>query len=358
MDPRPLTHQDSIRRARPAHGASARPAGLAPAVLLLVVTAAWGATFVVVKDAVAQTPVLHFLAWRFIIAGGLLAVARPRALVRLGWAGWSRGLSLGAMLAGGYLLQTFGLRYTSAALSGFLTGLQVVFAPLLAWLVLRYRPGRRVWAATALATLGLAVISVPGAALGPGELFTVASAVLFGAQIVAVGHWASRRQAYGLATVQLLTVAAICWTAGLASGPPAMPGPRAWVAIVVTAVVATAFAFVVQTWAQAQLSTARAAIIFTMEPVFAAVAAGAAGERLGWTVVAGGALVLVAMLAVDAPLPRPQSGVLYRWKTRPGARSVPVAPDELVTRGTSVAQDDLVAWGTSMAQDDLAELSA
>lgn len=289
---------------------------------LLAVTAAWGATFVTVKGAVAHGSVLSFLTWRFFLGGGLLALLRPRCLLRLTRRQWARGVFLGLVLAGGYALQTFGLRYTSAAVSGFLTGLQVVFTPMLAWSVLRERPGARAWAATAFATMGLAVISLRGFSVGPGEILTVASAVFFAGQIVGVGRWSPTGDAYGLATVQLLTVAACCGLATLPKGPtlPARAGD--WGTVVVTAVVATALAFVVQSWAQSHLSTARTAIVLTMEPVFAALVAWGAGEPVGWPVLAGGSLVLVAMLAID--LPRP--GLVLRRRglsPRGGPRSVP-----------------------------------
>jgi len=269
------------------------------AVLLLATTAVWGATFVVVKDAIATTGVIDFLSWRFLIAGMLLAAARPRALVRLGWRGWSHGAALGLALAGGYVLQTYGLRYTSAAMSGFLTGLQVVFVPLLTWLVLRRRPAPAVWVATLLATAGLAVISLGKLSFGTGELMTIACAGAFALQIIGLGRWATGRNAYGLATVQLLTVAACSLLAGLPRGPLLPRGAGPWGAIVLTAVMATAGAFVVQAWAQTRLSTAQATIVLSMEPAFAALAAWVAGEKLGWSVVVGGALLIFAMLSVE-----------------------------------------------------------
>jgi drug/metabolite transporter (DMT)-like permease len=272
-------------------------------VLLVTVTAAWGSTFVAVKDTVAHGPVLGFLAWRFILAGGALALARPGAVLQLSRRDLSRGALLGLLLAGGYVAQTFGLRYTSAAVSGFLTGLQVVFTPLLGWAILAQRPRPRMWAATALATAGLGVISLRGFSVGPGELLTVAGAGLFAGQIVGVGRWSSPQRAYGLATVQLLTVAVSCSLAGLPQGPPLPAGGGAWATVVATALVATAFAFAVQSWAQPHLPTGRAAIVFTLEPVFAALAAWGAGEPVGLPVLAGGGLVLVAMLTAEAPGP-------------------------------------------------------
>jgi drug/metabolite transporter (DMT)-like permease len=284
--------------------------------LLLAATAAWGATFVVVKDAVTHTAVLSFLAWRFMLASGLLAVLRPRCLVRLGWKGWAQGILLGLSLAAGYVLQTFGLRYTSAAIAGFLTGLQMLFTPLLVWLLHRRRPAARVWVATLLATGGLAMISLRGLSFGLGEILTTASAAVFALQIVGLGHWSKAKDAYGLATVQLLTVAGCCLLASMPSGPPAPASPGVWAAVVGTAVAATALAFVAQAWAQSQLSTARSAIVLTMEPVFAALVAWAVGEQIGWPVVVGGALVVSAMLVVGVAPSWGERQPLAGWLAR------------------------------------------
>ena len=304
-------------------------------VLLLAATAAWGATFVVVKGATAHSSVIGFLAWRFLVAGGLLAVARPRSLARLGRKGWAQGIVLGLALAGGYVLQTYGLRYTSAAISGFLTGLQVVFTPVLAWLVFRHRPAARAVLATMLAIGGLAVMSLHGVTFGLGELLTVAAALLFAAQIVGLGFWSSAQDAYGLATVQLLTVAVCCWLATVPEGPEPRPGFSDWVAIVTTAVVATAIAFVVQSWAQSQLSTTGAAVVLTMEPVFAALVAWSVGEELGWSVIVGGGLVVVAMLVVELA-----GGRWLTWRPRRGPRPVPLAPVPMAPAPLAAASVD------------------
>jgi drug/metabolite transporter (DMT)-like permease len=275
------------------------PEGLAVGTLLAA-TVAWGGTFVVVKDAVAHYSVAAFLTWRFLIAGSVLALIRPRSLVRLGRSGWARGILLGFALAGGYLVQTLGLRYTTAAISGFLSGFQVIFTPLLAWLLLRHVVRARVWAAAAVALGGLGVMSLRGLSLGTGELLTVASAALFAIQVVGLSHWASPGNTYGLATVQLLTVAMCSAAAALPEGPSLSRGTGVWAAIVGTAIVATSFAFVAQSWAQSHLPAARAALVLTVEPVFAAVAAWAAGGTLGLPVIAGGGLVVMATLWVEA----------------------------------------------------------
>ena len=265
-------------------------------VLLVAASAAWGSTFVVMKDAVAHAPVAEFLAWRFLLASALLVVLRPRALARLGWGGWARGVALGSVLAAAYLVQTYGLERTSAAISGFLTGLQVVFTPLLAWALLRHRPGPRTWTSTAMATAGLAVITLRGFSVGAGEMLTIACAALFALQIVGVGRWVSAGHAYGLATVQLLVVGTISLAVQSPRGAALPASAGEWWAVAVTAVAATAFAFVVQSWAQSHLSATVASIIFTLEPVFAATFAAAAGEAIGWPVLLGGGLVVASML--------------------------------------------------------------
>jgi drug/metabolite transporter (DMT)-like permease len=273
-------------------------------VLLVAVSAAWGSTFVVMKTAVAHAPVLEFLAWRFLLASAILLALRPRAVLRLGRRGWAQGVGLGGVLAAGYIVQTHGLEDTPAAISGFLTGMQVVFTPLLAWLLLRRRPGSRTWVATTVAALGLAVITLRGLSFGAGETLTIMCAVLFALQIVGVGRWASVKDALGLATVQLLTVGIVCTLGQLPSGIGLPASGEEWWAVVVTAVAATAFAFAVQSWAQSHLSTTATSIVFTLEPVFAALFAWGAGEPIGWSVVVGGGLVVAATLVLGlSPAP-------------------------------------------------------
>ncbi len=297
---------------------------LVAVLLLLLASAIWGSAFVVVKQAISQMSVLDFLAWRFVLAGALLAAARPRALTRLGRRGWRNGVLLGLALAAGYIAQTYGLRSTPAAVSGFLTGLQVVFTPVVGWALLRSRPGARTWAAVLVATAGLAVLTLRGAELGIGETLTVVSAVLFALQVVGLEGWANARDAYGLATVQLLTVGAVALVCAAPSGMHAPSTPGLWGAVVLTAVAATAFTFAAQSWAQSHLSATSASVVFTTEPVFAALFAWMAGERMGWALVVGGALVVLAMFVMGAKS-RARAGPIGAGSA--GARNVE-PPDE------------------------------
>jgi drug/metabolite transporter (DMT)-like permease len=276
---------------------------------LLAVTAIWGTTFVIVKNAVAKMPVMDFLAWRFVIATAVMVVVRPRAVLTLDRKGCWRGILLGATLAGGYVAQTYGLRHTSAAASGFITGMFVVFTPLLGGLLLHRRVGRSSWLAVALATVGLGVISLHGVDIGLGEALTLLCALAYALQLVGLGEWSSDHDVYALAVVQLVAAAVLITAISLPTvglGPP--PTPFVWGAVVGTAVLATAVAFLVQTWAQTHISATRASVVMTMEPVFAGLAAVLAGERLGWRVPVGGALVLAAMYLVEVGPRRARRG--------------------------------------------------
>jgi len=295
--------------AEPVPGPTAvrRPPTLAATLALLAATGAWGSTFVVVKNAIARMPVMEFLSWRFAIATVLLALVRPRAVARLDRGGRRAGVVLGVALGAGYITQTLGLATTPASVSGFITGMFVVFTPLIAALLLRRPVGRTAWTAAAVATVGLALLSLHGFSLGWGELLTLACALAFALHIVGLGEWSTPTDAVGLAVVQLSTVMVLCAACsgrGLLRPPP---DAGVWVALALTAVAATAVAFLVQTWAQAHLAPTRAAIVMTMEPVFAGVfGVWLGGDRLGSRPLLGGALVLAAMLLVEVD-PRAQA---------------------------------------------------
>jgi drug/metabolite transporter (DMT)-like permease len=280
---------------------------LAPTAALVGVTAIWGSTFVVVKDAVAKMPVTDFLTWRFAIAGLVMLALRPRSVAALGRTGRRNGFVVGLALGAGYLLQTLGLQHTSAANSGFITGMFVVLTPLFAAVLLGKPPGRGAWAAVVVATIGLGLLSLHGFSVGTGELLTLGCAGAFALHIVGLGEWARHSDAYGLAVVQLLTTAVLCGIVAVPGGLATPPDAGVWGALALTALAATALAFVVQTWAQAHLAPTRVAVIMTMEPVFSGVfAVAVADEHLGLRALGGAALVLGAMLLTEVGSPPPQ----------------------------------------------------
>ncbi len=303
----PLPQQPAEARRTPS------PIGVVAA--LVGVTAIWGSTFVVVKDAIGRMPVMDFLAWRFAIATLAMLALRPRSLTRLSPSGRRHGLLLGLSLGAGYVFQTVGLRTADAAVSGVITGMFVVFTPLVAAVFLRRGPGIGAWAAVLLATVGLALLSLKGFHVGTGEALTLLCAVAFALHIVGLGEWSSSHDAYALAVVQLGVVALGCAVGALAGGLTVPPDAEVWGALALTALLATAVAFVVQTWAQAHLTPTRAAVIMTMEPVFAGLFAALGGEAFGARKLVGSALILTAMLAVELGPRRGAEGDVARLET-------------------------------------------
>jgi drug/metabolite transporter (DMT)-like permease len=267
---------------------------------LICVTAIWGSTFFLIKDLVARMPVADFLAVRFVIAALLMTLLFHRPLIRLTRREWMQGIGLGAIYGVAQLLQTSGLEHTSASISGFVTGMYVVFTPLLGTVLLRQRLPPVTWIAVLLSVGGLGLLALHGLSIGYGVWLTLVSAALYGLHIVGLGAWSRPGSAFALSTVQMLVIALVCLLATLPSGPTLPPDGGAWAAVIYMALAAGAGAMLVQTWAQAHLSPTRAAIVMTMEPVFAAGFAVTFGhDALTWRMVIGGALVLAAMYLVE-----------------------------------------------------------
>jgi drug/metabolite transporter (DMT)-like permease len=287
---------------------SARPRTLAATAGLIAMTAVWGSTFVLIKDVVGRMRVVDFLAVRFVIAAAVMLVLFARPVWRLESRQLVRALLLGLVYGSGQLLQTWGLTLIAPSVSGFATGMYVVFTPILAWLLLRERIAGVVWLAVAMATGGLALLSLHGMSVGLGVWLTLASAALYALHIVGLGRWSREADAVGMSAVQVAVIAVVCVLATLPQGPALPPDRAAWVAVLYMALVAGAGAMLMQTWAQAHLPPARAAIVMTTEPVFAAGFAVALGvDALSWRMLAGGALVLGAMYLVELAPRRSQA---------------------------------------------------
>jgi len=267
---------------------------------LVGVTAVWGYTFLAVQDAIATMPVMDFLAWRFLVASVVMIALRPTCLRDVTRLELLRGLGLGTVLGLGYIAQTYGLRYTSAAISGFITGMFVVLTPVMSWVLLRRKTNRNTWMVVALATVGLALLSLKGWSVGIGELLTLGCAVFFAIHIVFLGEWSSQYKPYHFSLLQIGTVAAIALIAAAPGGIAVPPSPGVWGVIGITGVLATAVAFLVQTWAQSLVSATRAAVVMTMEPVFAGLfAVIIGGHQLTLRTLGGAACIVAAMLIIN-----------------------------------------------------------
>jgi drug/metabolite transporter (DMT)-like permease len=267
-------------------------------------TLIWGLSFIVVKEALASSTPLTFTAIRFALAALVLSPFTnlrppyPRAELQAG------GL-LGALLAIGFAAQAVGLVYTTPARSAFIVASSSVLAPVVAFIVVRERPRLWVVVALGLAGAGLYLLTAPEAGgLNRGDVWTLVTALTFGGQIVAVTHLSRRHDPLRLVWMETVVTAL---GAGVAAASlehvrlrwsPALAGALGY-----TAVLATAVALLWQMRAQRYMSSARAALIFCVEPVFAALASWVwFGERLSalqWT---GGGLILAGMVLAEIPV--------------------------------------------------------
>lgn len=258
----------------------------------------FGSTFVVIKEAVAILPPLAFVGWRFLVGAALLTLL----VVPKGKLLWRDGIAAGVFLFAGYALQTAGLVHTSASNSGLITGLYVVLTPLLAAAVARHPV--RVWTVLGalLAFVGLGLLTVEeGVVLATGDLLTVGCAVAFAVHIVVLSRVAFRHPVIPFTAVQLLVTAALALaSSAVVEGLP-LPTAPVLPSVVLTGVVVSGGAFLLQIWSQTVIGPARTAIILALEPAFAAVfAAWLLSERLdtaGWV---GAGLILAAIYVVLA----------------------------------------------------------
>jgi drug/metabolite transporter (DMT)-like permease len=280
---------------------------------LVAVTAMWGSTFFLIADLLDRVPATDFLTLRFAIATVALALVAPRAVGRMSPVLCRRALLLGLVYGVAQILQTVGLASTPASVSGFITGLYVVATPLLAAPLLRQPIGGRVWIAVAMSTAGLAILSLRGFSIGYGETVTLMAAMLYALHIVGLGAWSSARDTMGLAVLQMAAFTVVSFVAAVPDGIVLPQRLGDWAAVAYMALGAGALALVLQTWAQAHLPAARAAIVMTMEPVFAAAFAVAlGGEAVTVRLLGGGALVLAAMYLVElAPRRRIEVEVVH-----------------------------------------------
>ncbi len=276
-------------------------------IALVTVAASWGFAFVWMKDTIDRQPYFDFLATRFTLAAVIMFLVRPQLVRSLKPKFLLRGIALGVALGLGYVTQTIGLELSTAAITGFFTGLYIVLTPVFAWLLLKQKVSLKVALSVGLATVGLGLITLDGLGFDLGTLSLLACAVLFALHIVGLGRWSPGSDTYALTVVQLATVAVVCWIGALQDGYQAPPDADVWNSIFFTAVFATAIAFFVQTWAQSIMDASRVAIILTSEVIFAAIFAVATGQEvLALKTILGGTLMVVAMFIVEWPSKKDQ----------------------------------------------------
>jgi drug/metabolite transporter (DMT)-like permease len=266
-------------------------------ILLVVTTFIWGSTFVIVKGALLDASPFPFLAIRFILAGLLMWLVMGRG--RLDRQALLPSLVLGILLFAGFAFQTWGLTSTTPSKSAFITGVSVILVPLIS-LFHGYRLRGANLGGAGLGLLGLYFLVLPSGlgAVNRGDLLTLFGAISFAVHIMLVGAYTRRFSFQHLAPGQILVVGIVA-TLAVPIGP-------AWVvhwtgrlifALAVTAIFATGFAFGVQVWAQQYTPPAHTALIFALEPVFAALTSRlVTGEHLGGKVLVGSGLILAGMV--------------------------------------------------------------
>jgi drug/metabolite transporter (DMT)-like permease len=262
--------------------------------LLVAVTAVWGWTFVVVQDAISVYGVLPFLAARFVLAGTALAPVYATKLTRRSLL---VGGGIGVVLAAAYLFQTSGLLFTTPTNSGLITGLFVVFAPLADRLLFGASASRQVILAVVLSLAGMVLLAGGGPeGANWGDLLTLLCAAALGLHIALLSRYAASHDAGALTLAQILAMALLFVVVWPFFDPVSLPPPEVWVALLVTGLLASAGAFLVQTTVQQRIPAARTAIILTMEPVFAALFGyWLAGDRLVAVQILGALLILSAL---------------------------------------------------------------
>jgi drug/metabolite transporter (DMT)-like permease len=272
----------------------------AATLLLIGTTAIWGSTFFLIRGVVQEMPPADFLAVRFTIAAVAMLAVFWRPMLALNKREIQIGAGLGLVYAVAQILQTVGLTHTEASRSGFITGTYVVLTPILTAVLLRERIPRSTWIAVLMATAGLATLSLNGFGFGLGESVTLIAAALYAVHIIGLGRYSVPASAAGLSALQMVVIAVVSLAAAAPGGIDLPRGAGAWASVVYMALMAGAVALWAQTWAQSHLPATRAAIVMTLEPVFAAgFAVGLGGESLTVRMFLGGAMVLAAMYTVE-----------------------------------------------------------
>jgi drug/metabolite transporter (DMT)-like permease len=290
---------------------------------ILLTTLIWGSTFVIAREILDHWPPLAYLSIRMTLATLVFVALFPKQLASAGRDVWRAGATLGALIGIGFVGQTVGLLYTTPSKSSFITGFTTPLVPFVAYALLRTRPGRENLIGVVLASLGGVLILAPsgGGDINTGDLITLGTTVLFATHITLMSVYAQRQDVRQLSIIQIAVAAALIVSAwlvvrawGSLSGVEQLPAPLArelaplvWNAsvawqLVYLSLVATVVTFLLWTWGQARMPATHAAIIFSLEPVFAtlfAVALRGSGQWMGGRGNIGALLILSGVVVSE-----------------------------------------------------------
>jgi drug/metabolite transporter (DMT)-like permease len=272
--------------------------------LLLSVAIAWGVTFLMVQDAINSTPVYAFLFFRFALASILMFFIAYKFLKQTNKKTILYGVILGVFLFSAFATQTFGLLYTKSSIVAFITGLNVICVPFLGYLLFKEHISKKVFMATIVAVIGLYLLTMSGSlTIEIGEFLTLICAILFALQIIFTGKFSKEVNVFLLVLFQLITVTILSLVFSLTLDNVTFDLNYDYTffkAIIITAVFATVYAFLIQTYMQQFTTASKTAIIFAMEPVSASIYAFlAAGEVLSLVQITGAVLIILATLIAE-----------------------------------------------------------
>jgi drug/metabolite transporter (DMT)-like permease len=296
---------------------------LAPDGAILLTTLIWGTTFAVARGVLDSWPPLTYLAVRMPLAAVVFVLLFPRQVFGASRAAWRAGGTLGVLMGLGFIGQTVGLLYTSPAKSAFITGITTPLVPVVAYVLWRTRPSRENLLGIVLASIGSALILAPAgaASFNAGDLITLSTTLLFACHINLMGAYARRIDVRQLSALQITVAAGVLFAAWLVVraaalwwGAEALPPwmvretfPLVWSAgvglqVVYLTLVATVASFLLWTWGQARMPATHAAVIFSLEPVFAtafAVLLRGSAEWTGPRATVGALLVLAGVIVSE-----------------------------------------------------------
>lgn len=273
---------------------------------LILVTIGWGASFILAKHALGTLEVFNFLALRFLLAFVISLVIFIKPMLNMNRETLQYGIGLGVVLFLAFSIQTVGLSYTSVSKSAFITGLSVVMVPLILAALQKKRPEGKVLIGSLTAVVGLGLLTMTGSQfnVNVGDVLTLISAGFFAMHIVGVGSVPKTIKAIPMAILQIGTVGFLSLLMSFVTETPTLQmGGEVWFNILVLALVCTAGAYIVQNVAQQYTTATRTALIYAMEPVFAAVCGYILlGETLGVIGFVGAGLILGGTLISELPI--------------------------------------------------------
>jgi len=297
---------------------------------LVLVTLVWGSTFVMAKDVLGYWPPLAYITVRFALAAIILVALFPRRIIDAGREEWRAGATLGLVLSLAFAGQAVGQVYTTPSKSAFITGLTTPLVPFIALLLLRVRPSLENLVGVTLASIGGILILIPQeTGVNPGDVITLLCTVLFAAHITLLSSYSRRVDVRQLTVLQIASAAIVLgfvWLAFKAcsvllvghplpevimreSAPLVFDWRVVW-QVIYLALIATVATFLLWTWGQSRMSATHAAIIFSLEPVFAtaiAVAVRGSGEWMGGRATTGAALIFLGIIVSELRLGERQS---------------------------------------------------